>query len=44
LGYKEQGGGAKKIEEKGGLKGSEGETCIRVEGGVLLGGKSSQKL
>ena len=28
----------------GGLKGSQGETRIRVEGGVLLGGESSQKL
>jgi len=34
-------GGAKKGE---GLKRSEGETHIRVEGGVLLGGESSQKL
>jgi len=27
-----------------GLKRSEGETLIQVEGGVLLGGESSQKL
>ena len=37
-----RGDGAKKIV--GGLKGSEGETHIRVEGEVLLGGESSQKL
>jgi len=28
----------------GGLKGSEDETRVQVAGGVLLGGKSSQKL
>jgi len=33
----------KKIVRRERLKGSEGETHIRVEGGVLLGGKSSQK-
>jgi len=38
-----RGGGAKKIVV-GGLKGSEGETRIQLEGGVLLGGASSQKL
>ena len=31
-------------ERNGGLKGSEGETRIRVEGKVLLRGESSQKL
>jgi len=36
-----RGGGAKKV---GGLKGSDGEIHIRVDGGVLLGGESSQKL
>jgi len=34
-------GGAK---NSGGLKGPEGVTGIRVEGRVLLGGESSQKL
>jgi len=38
-----RGGGAKK-NSGGGLKGSEGETRIRVDGGILLGSKSSQKL
>jgi len=38
-----RGGGAKKIVV-GGLKGSEGETGIWIEGEVLLGGESSQKL
>jgi len=37
-----RGSGAKKNSL--GLKGSEGETRIWVDGGVLLGGKSSQKL
>jgi len=37
-------GGAAKKNSRGGLKGSESETRIRVEGGVLLGGESSQKL
>ena len=31
-------------ENSGGLKGPEGETRIQVEGRVLLGGESSQKL
>ena len=40
-GSKSRGGGAKKIV---GAEGSEGESRIQVEGGVLLGGESSQKL
>ena len=39
----DRGGGAKKIVGRG-VKGSEGETRIRIEGGVLLGGESLQKL
>jgi len=38
----EQGRQSKK--NSAGLKGSKGETCIRVQGGVLLGDESSQKL
>ena len=34
--------GRRSEKNSGGLKGSEGETRIRVKGGVLLGGKSSQ--
>jgi len=37
-------GAAERKKIVGGLKGSDGETRIRVEGGVLLGGESSQKL
>jgi len=36
--------GAAERKNSGGLKGSLGETRIRVEGGVLLGDESSQKL
>ena len=36
--------GRRSEKNSGGLKGSEGETRIRVESGVLLGGESSQKL
>ena len=37
-------GAAERKKIVGGLKGSDGETRIWVEGGVRLGGKSSQKL
>ena len=36
--------GRRSKKNSGELKGSEGETRIHVEDGILLGGKSSQKL